>query len=204
MRTRTPLIYLYGVVPGRYLPIWPISIIEDHPESLSCLVAVDPAYAFGSPSVSNVESEGLSKESVLGIRKYVEAYTLRRLHQTTFRETVIEAYAARCTFCRLRHRELLDAAHIIPDAAPLGDPVVPNGLCLCKIHHAAFDQNIVGIDPEFVIHVRRDILSESDGPMLLHGLQELHSKQIVLPSRKADRPDPPRLELRFNEFKHAV
>jgi len=24
MRTRTPLIYFYGVIPGRYLPVWPI------------------------------------------------------------------------------------------------------------------------------------------------------------------------------------
>lgn len=205
MRTRTPLIYFFGVVPGKYLPIWPVSIIEDHPERLSCLVAVDPAYAFGQPSANAMESaEPLSTESVLGLRKYVAAYTMRRLHQTTFRETVIQAYATSCTLCRLRHRELLDAAHIVPDVAPLGDPIVPNGLCLCKIHHAAFDQNIVGIDPEYTIHVRGDILSETDGPMLLHGLQELHQRQIVLPSRKADRPDPARLELRFNEFKRAV
>jgi len=203
MRTRTPLIYLCGIVPGRYLPIWPVSIIEDHPETLSCLVAVEPAYAFGPTPLTPMESANLPKESVLGVRKYVAAYTLRRLHQTTFRETVIQAYSASCTFCRLRHRELLDAAHIVPDAAPLGDPVVPNGLCLCKIHHAAFDQNIVGIDPGYMIHIREDVLAETDGPMLLHGLQELHQKRIVLPSRKHDRPDPARLELRFKEFRAA-
>jgi hypothetical protein len=36
--------------------------------------------------------------------------------------------------------ELLDAAHILPDGHPKGEPVVPNGLALCKLHHAAFDR----------------------------------------------------------------
>jgi putative restriction endonuclease len=95
----------------------------------------------------------------------------------------------------------LDAAHIIPDTALRGDPVVQNGLCLCKIHHAAFDKNIVGISPDYQIHVREDVLSETDGPMLLHGLQELHEKRIVVPHRIQDRPDPERLEMRFDDFK---
>ena len=202
MRTRTPLIYLHGIQAGRYVPVWPVFIILDHPETLSCLVAIDPAYAFGSGPIAMVgpHAEGTDSDSALGIRRYVAAYTLRRLHQTSFREAVITAYASSCTLCRLRHRELLDAAHIIPDAEPLGDSVVQNGLCLCKIHHAAFDQNIVGVDPEYVIHVRKDVLAESDGPMLLHGLQELHEKRIIIPHRNQDRPDPERLDRRFKEF----
>ena len=58
------------------------------------------------------------------------------------------------TLCKLRHAELLDAAHIIADANDEGLPIVPNGLALCKIHHAAFDKNIIGISPD------RDRLSE--------------------------------------------
>jgi putative restriction endonuclease len=205
MRTRTPLIYLHGIVPGRYLPVWPVFIIDDHPQTLSCLVAIDPAYALGAGEFARVEPiEAQSAESMLGVRRYVAAYTLRRLHQTAFRETVITAYSTSCTLCRLRHRELLDAAHIIPDTEPMGDPVIQNGLCLCKIHHAAFDQNLVGIDSEYTIHVRDDVLLESDGPMLLHGLQELHHKKMVVPSRHHDRPDLNRLELRFKEFRKAV
>lgn len=205
MRTRTPLIYLHGIVPGRYLPVWPVFIIDDHPQTLSCLVAIDPAYALGAGEFARVEPiEVQSTESMLGVRRYVAAYTIRRLHQTAFRETVITAYSTSCTLCRLRHRELLDAAHIIPDTEPMGDPVIQNGLCLCKIHHAAFDQNLVGIDSEYTIHVRDDVLLESDGPMLLHGLQELHHKKMIVPSRHNDRPDPNRLELRFKEFRKAV
>jgi putative restriction endonuclease len=102
MRTRTPLIYLHGIVPGRYLPVWPVFIIDDHPQSLSCLVAIDPAYAFGERLAKGDELPVFEAgESAVGVRKYVAAFTLRRLHQTMFRETVITAYSASCTLCRI-------------------------------------------------------------------------------------------------------
>jgi Transglycosylase associated protein/HNH endonuclease len=40
---------------------------------------------------------------------------------------------------------------------------VPNGLSLCKLHHAAFDRHFLGLRPDYVIEVRRDILKEHDG-----------------------------------------
>jgi putative restriction endonuclease len=199
MRSRTPLVYFYAVVRGRYLPVWPVFIVEDHPGSLSCLVAIDPAYALGGNGPKSVDSTEQA-ESVLGIRKYIASYTLRRLHQSAFRETVLAAYQGTCALCRLKHRELLDAAHIIADSLPKGDPVVQNGLCLCKIHHAAFDQNIVAVTPEYIVQIRPDVLEEIDGPMLLHGLQGLHKSQLILPHRVKDRPDPERLEIRYKEF----
>lgn len=201
MRKRTPLVYFHGVIRGRYLPIWPVFIVEDHPESLSCLVAIDPAYAFEGAKLETVDADfSHRRESVLGIRKYVATYTLRRMHQSAFRELVLSAYSGSCALCRLKHRELLDAAHIIADSQPKGDPVVQNGICLCKIHHAAFDQNIVGVTPDYVVRVRSDILEEVDGPMLKHGLQGLHESRLILPHRNIDLPDPERLEIRYNDF----
>ncbi len=105
--------------------------------------------------------------------------------------------------CRLHHPELLDAAHIIPDGAPKGDPVVPNGLALCKLHHAAFDANLVGVRPDLVVDVARRLLDEIDGPMLRHGLQGMAGIQILLPAERAARPDRQRLELRYEHFKAA-
>jgi putative restriction endonuclease len=203
MRTRTPLIYFFGAMPNRYIPVWPVFILEDRPQDLSFVVAVDPAYAFGvgAPTADLVTK--LDPGSALGIQRYVTSVTKRRLHQATFRERVVTAYAATCTLCSLRHRELLDAAHIIPDAQHGGEPVVPNGLCLCKIHHAAFDQNIIGVSPDYLVHVRSDILEEVDGPMLQHGLQGLHGKQILLPRHRTDRPDRDRLSMRFEQFRKA-
>ncbi len=205
MRTRTPLIYFFGVGSGYYLPVLPVIIIEDDRNRQLFTVAIDPAYAVGGNSIP--EEQGLivqDTSSLLSVRKYVAAYTMQRLHQASFREAVIKAYSESCTLCRLRHRELLDAAHIIGDKEEKGDPIVPNGLCLCKIHHAAFDQNFLGITPEYIVHVRSDILRENDGPMLTHGLQQLHERTLILPRKKTDRPDPERLAARYSTFREAV
>ncbi len=41
------------------------------------------------------------------------------MHQQEFRQRVLRAYRERCAICRLRHEELLDAAHILPDGPML-------------------------------------------------------------------------------------
>ena len=103
--------------------------------------------------------------------------------------------------CRLRHRELLDAAHIIKDRDPLGLPMVRNGLSLCKLHHAAFDGHLIGVRPDYVVEVRADVLEEEDGPMLLHGLKGMHRIELPVLPRKADeKPDREMLERRYEEF----
>jgi len=125
------------------------------------------------------------------------------LHQRKFRERVLDAYREQCALCRLRHSELLDAAHIIPDGEPGGEPVVENGIALCKLHHAAFDGFFLGIRPDYVVEVRSDILLEDDGPMLRHGLQGLHGARILLPRSKKSRPSADRLEVRYDRFLEA-
>lgn len=196
-QTRTPLIYFHSVVPGVYVPVWPIFIIADFPGRLTIHGAVDPAYATG---IEEPELGFDSTDSAVAVRRYVVAFTRRRLHQHTFREQVIGAYRERCAICNFRHAELLDAAHIIPDSEPGGDPVIPNGLSLCKFHHAAYDQMLMGIDPDYTVHVREDILNEHDGPMLKHGLQQVNGAKLHVPSRSVDRPDRDRLDARYRRF----
>jgi putative restriction endonuclease len=105
--------------------------------------------------------------------------------------------------CRLKHPELLDAAHIIADKDVGGEPLVTNGLALCKLHHAAFDENLLGVSPDYTLVVRSDVLKESDGPMLLHGLQGLEGKPIEKPRDPAYWPDRDRLAERFERFRRA-
>ena len=124
----------------------------------------------------------------------------QRLHQPAFRARVISAYETKCAICRLSHGRLLDAAHITPDSDEASSTSVTNGLSLCKIHHAAYDINIVGIDPDYTVHVRSDILSETDGPMLEHGIKEMDKAKLWVPPLAEKKPDPARLEMRFKEF----
>ena len=79
-----------------------------------------------------------------------------------------------------------------------------NGLAMCKLHHAAFDRNVIGIRPDLVIEVRGDILEEIDGPMLRYGLQELHGhKLMVVPRSQTDRPKSTFLDERYQLFRSA-
>jgi len=77
-----------------------------------------------------------------------------------------------------------------PDGHPLGEPVIPNGLALCKLHHAAFDRYLIGVTPDLEVTVRLDLLEEIDGPMLLHGPQGFQGRRIHVP--RADHLEPNR------------
>lgn len=183
-----PLIWFVGVQQGLYEPIFPVYVVGEEPEHHQFVLALDESRFVDGPV-----SEGL--------RRYREQVTSVRLHQPLFRARVLTAYRNRCAVCSLRHSSLLDAAHIIPDGLPDGAAIVPNGLSMCKIHHAAYDADILGISPDLLVQVRHDILAEADGPMLRHGLQEMHGQPLrELPSLRKARPDRERLAARFEEF----
>ena len=82
-----------------------------------------------------------------------------------------------------------------------GVSTINNGLSLCKFHHAAFDRFILGVTPEYKVHIREDILNEIDGPMLQHGLKELHNNKIILPTSKHNYPGKEFLDWRYEKFK---
>jgi putative restriction endonuclease len=138
------------------------------------------------------------------VRAYATREARYRLHQQRFKLDVMRAYRHRCAICTLRERELVQAAHIVPDVEPEGIAAVVNGLALCAIHHLAFDRNLLGIDPEGVVHIARRVLREIDGPMLRTGLQGFHGAHIVLPRRPEQRPDTVRLQTRFDGFVRAA
>ena len=200
MQNRLPLAYFFGIVPGRYHAMWPVYVVGDAPEALTFSIAIDDA-VHASLFSRTPESTGLVAEIP---REYVTSVARRRLHQRAFRELVIRAYRSQCALCRLRHNELLDAAHIIPDTEPEGEPVVRNGIALCRLHHAAFDRYFLAVRPDHIVEVRQDVLEESDGPTLEHAIQGLHGQRIVLPTKVAERPDTAFLAERYERFLESV
>jgi putative restriction endonuclease len=200
MEIGLPLVYFHAILKGRYLAAWPVFIVGDNPDHLTFKVALDESAA--GERLSDVEVS-VADPAVEGRRVYITSTFRRRVHQQAFRERVLKAYKEQCALCRLRHRELLDAAHIIPDSEPEGEPLVRNGLALCKLHHAAFDKFILGVTPNYVVEVRSDVLDEVDGPMLKFGLQGMHRQTIIVPRAKDLRPDPDLLAWRYEHFKRA-
>lgn len=132
-------------------------------------------------------------------RRYAVRETRVRLHQARFRGRVVPAYRSQCAICTLKELRLLDAAHILADVQEHGEPTVQNGLSLCAIHHRAFDQNLVGVSPDYMVHVSRRLLEDDDGPML-DLLKGFHEVALHVPARAADRPDRDRLDARFARF----
>ena len=189
-RTGMPLILFRKEQPNVYTPVHPVYVVDDHPAERYVTVALDEAFRY----------MGDIRELALPQREYARRLAKQRLHQPAFRTRVLLAYRTRCTVCSLRHGSLLDAAHIVPDTEPLGVPTTPNGLALCKIHHAAYDQNLLGVSPDHRVAVNRELLDEVDGPMLKHGLQEMHGRTLELPVRPADRPDRDALAWRWERF----
>lgn len=132
-------------------------------------------------------------------RRYAVRQTRVRLHQARFRGRVVPAYSSQCAICRLKELRLLDAAHIVGDVEEFGEPSVSNGLSLCAIHHRAFDENLVGISPGYVVHISRRLREDEDGPML-DLLKRFHETRLHVPTREANRPDRERLNARFSRF----
>jgi putative restriction endonuclease len=192
MTDTLPLLYFVGVARGLYMAHGAV-IVEDHPEDLTFGVQLLEVEA---------TTVGMAREptaDVMARLRYMAAVS-RRIGQAAFRESVLNAYQSRCSLCRLGHRVLLDAAHIIPDSDG-GASVVTNGISMCKIHHAAYDSDIIGIRPDHVAEVRSDVLTEVDGPMLRHGLQELHGATLHLPRSPINRPRKDWLERRYERFR---
>jgi putative restriction endonuclease len=187
-----PLVYFVATRRGWYEPIFPVFVVETDAATERALV--QPG-AFRGPVD---EPDPVVLDDPIE-RRYVFRQTRVRLHQRRFRWRVIPAYRHQCAVCRLKEVRLLDAAHIAGDLEEAGEPAVTNGLSLCTIHHRAYDHDLVGVAPDYRVHIAPRLLNEDDGPMLelLKGFQ---GEQIQLPRRPDLRPNPERLEERFARF----
>jgi putative restriction endonuclease len=160
-----PLIYFRGIAAGQYAIVGPVFVTAV--DRLARLVEMEA----GLP-IADMTSAGLVSNQ--DVRRYATREALFRLHQHRFRAAVLRDYSTRCAVCRLREAALLQAAHIVEDRDPLGAATIANGIALCAIHHLAYDRNLIGIDPDGVVHIARRLLEEDDGPMLSGGLQGFH------------------------------
>jgi putative restriction endonuclease len=192
-----PLAWFVGVAPGRFVSVHPVWLVGEEPSHQSFVLAFDALMRDEFHPVRLDHPADLAAR-----RRYAIETVRRRLHQPVFRRRVLAAYRSSCALCNLRHENLLDAAHIKEDSEG-GLPIVPNGVAMCAIHHRAFDSDVIGIRPDYVIEVRPDILSESDGPTLRFALQGVNGQELNVPELKSAHPDRALLEERFERFQAA-
>lgn len=190
MTSHTPLIYFRAIRSGVYVAYYPAYVVAANDSTRKFSVALDETMRFFTDPASMSFDQ----------RRYAERTVKQRLHQPVFRAKVMRAYVNTCAVCLLKHADLLDAAHIVADTEAGGFANVSNGLALCKLHHAAFDRDLLGITPDFTVQISRDLLAETDGPMLRHGLQDMHGRALHVPTYRPNHPSRDALASRFAEF----
>ena len=191
MASGAGLAYFIGVAKGVYVPRWPVCIVGEDPAQNEFAIAVD---------------EGLRLLPQTPLDAPQRAYRARliqeRLHQPVFRSRVLRAYQSSCAMCCLRHAELLDAAHIIADGHLLSDPVVPNGLALCKITTPHSTPTSSEYDPIWSWRSRPGSSRRSMGRCSATAFRRCRVPDS--PCRApGTRPDSERLEQRYEDFRAA-
>ena len=190
MQRHAPLIYLIGVAPAVYQPVFPVWVEQFRPEEGYVLLST------ADSATTRVDLVAVAREGVDA--SYSLRTTTTRNHQAWFSARTKAAYRWRCAFSGLPVRELLVGAHIVPDADG-GPPVVQNGICMSTLHHVAFDSHLIGVDPDYRIHVASPLREQQDGD-LLAGLKGLDGARLRLPREREDWPKRAYLERRFMRF----
>lgn len=201
MISHVPLVWFLGVgySPGTrtqvFQPVMPVWLVAEEIDQHQFVVALDEAQR-------NLVSSGHVQVGEIE-KRYNERLVKTRVHQPLFRTQVLHAYERKCAVCRLPFEKLLEAAHIRGDADD-GAAHITNGLALCMIHHGAFDAQILGISPDYKVHISESVLKTFDGPTLQYALKEMHGESLrQIPSHHTQHPSRDLLAERFEIFKKA-
>ncbi|MFD8099500.1 HNH endonuclease [Nocardia fluminea] len=188
-----PLVLLRVIRPGAFVPIFPVWVVGDDTANRRFLISADhglpePPAAAASPQE----------------RRFVTGVTRARIGQAEFRAAVLHAYDYRCAVCGLGQRTLLAVSHIVPIHRTTGISGVENALCLCAIHHSAFEQNLLGVTPDCEVRIKQKIMNVTGDNMLHYVLQAAHTRALFhLPRKRSECPSAEMLAKRFADFQKA-
>ncbi len=112
-----------------------------------------------------------------------------RRGQQFFRQSILNAYGVRCCISGINVASLLVASHIKPWRDFPGDRLNPrNGLCLSRLHDAAFDSGLIALDENFRVVLSKRLRSHFPQPALEQSFVPFEGKPIHLPLKLAE-PD---------------
>ncbi|HWE85687.1 MAG TPA: HNH endonuclease [Terracidiphilus sp.] len=119
-----------------------------------------------------------------------ESLVKTRINQRFFRAAVLAAYEGRCFITGLAVPELLNASHIIPWKTDAKNRTNPrNGLCLNRLHDAAFDCGLLTVTPKLKVRVSPMIEKRSSEPAIRDLLMRYKNALLKAPRRFAPDPD---------------
>jgi len=107
--------------------------------------------------------------------------TVRR-GQQFFRQMVLNAFDGRCCVTGIDLRELLVASHIKPwGAFPETRLDLRNGLCLSRLHDAAFDRGLIAFDDDCRLLLSRELRGHLPQTSLDHNFRSFEGRRITIP-----------------------
>lgn len=105
-----------------------------------------------------------------------------RRGQEFFRESVLNNFDGQCGISQLAVRELLIASHILPWASNPAERLnVRNGLCLSRIHDAAFDQGLIAFDDSLQLVLSKRLRIQLPNPAVNDFFARYEGKMLHLP-----------------------
>lgn len=108
--------------------------------------------------------------------------TKQRRGQDYFRDVVLNNFANRCGLTGLPVRELLIASHILPWQNHESERLnVRNGICLNRLHDAAFDQGLISFDGELRMIVSSKLRSYLPQQAIKTHFEAYEAKVLDLP-----------------------
>src|SRR5437868_2130919 len=130
-------------------------------------------------------------------RRYDLVELMRAYRDAKFRPAVLRAYRYQRAVCQSALK-LVDAAHIVPVSYPHSTDDVTNGLALCRLHHGASDNGLLGVRSDYSIivnHERETSLTAINLHMGLEAFKAALPPMITVPAQAEIRPNPRNLIL---------
>ncbi len=140
----------------------------------------------------NVARIPLHHERLVLGKKYLQT---ARLGQGAFRLMTLDNYEKRCCITGESTLPVLEAAHIKPVALG-GQHELQNGLVLRADMHILYDKGLIGVDPDFRIHVSSQIRDQYLNGKVYYAHD---GREIALPSSAELRPDRDTLDWHMQE-----
>jgi putative restriction endonuclease len=122
---------------------------------------------------------------------------VRAYRDSQFRPRVLQAFNYKCCVCNC-DLKLVDAAHIVPVSHPTSNDEVTNGLALCRLHHGAYDNALLGIQSGYQIVINPEATRRLHEIKLDTGLDAFKAalpNKIRVATVKEARPDADKLKL---------
>lgn len=127
----------------------------------------------------------------------------RRINQDFFRRAVLSSYNNCCCITGINNKSLLEASHIVgwtKDEANRTNP--QNGLCLNILFHKAYDENLIGISPDYEIFVSDEFFGiklENVDSSTKEYIKSINHRKLIMPKRFL--PDRDLLAVHFDNYR---